>query len=154
MSRAFTKESDHDVETLPERAISSHPNLVTATGMALLESRVKELEAERSAARTTGDVAALARIARDLRYFQSRRESARRVTSAADPERVRFGVRVRLLLTDGAERTYRLVGEDEADPKAGLISYVSPLANALLGKSVGEQVPFGNSAAELVALES
>ena len=88
MSRAFTKESDHDVETFPERAISSHPNLVTATGMALLESRVKELEAERSAARTTGDVAALARIARDLRYFQSRRESARLVTSAADPERV------------------------------------------------------------------
>ena len=71
MSRAFTKESDHDVETFPERAISSHPNLVTATGMALLESRVKELEAERSAARTTGDVAALARIARDLRYFHA-----------------------------------------------------------------------------------
>ena len=59
-----------------------------------------------------------------------------------------------LRLADGAERAFRLVGEDEADPNAGLISYVSPLAVALMGKSVGEQLPFGAQTAEIIALES
>ena len=154
MSRAFVKDSDQDTETLPERAISPHPNLVTARGLALLEARVHELEAERSAARAASDAAALSRIARDLRYFQARRESARLVTPPAQSQQVRFGVRARLRLPDGAERAFQLVGEDEADPKAGLISYVSPLAKAMMGKGVGEQLPFGAQHAAIIALES
>jgi transcription elongation GreA/GreB family factor len=154
MSRAFVKESDNDAAALPERAISPHPNLVTARGLALLEARVRELEAERSAARTANDAATLARIARDLRYFQARRDSARPVTPAAQPEQVRFGVRALLRLPGGVERAFQLVGEDEADPKAGLISYVSPLAKALMGKGVGEQLPFGAHSAEILALQS
>jgi transcription elongation GreA/GreB family factor len=154
MNRAFVKESDQDGEPLPERAISPHPNLVTARGLAQLEARVRELEAERSAARSVNDQAALARIARDLRYFQSRRESARLVTPAAQPQQARFGVRVRLALDDGSEREFELVGEDEADPKAGLLSYVSPLATAMMGKEVGERLPFAERTAEIVALES
>ena len=154
MNRAFVKESDQDIEALPERAISPHPNLVTARGLALLESRVRELEADRSAARASDDSAALARIARDLRYFQSRRESARLVAPAAAATQVRFGVRVRLRLADASEREFQLVGEDEADPKTGLISYVSPLAAAMMGKEVGEQLPFGGHTAEIVALRS
>ncbi len=154
MSRAFVKESDQDTETLPERAISANANLVTARGLALLEERVRELEAERSAARAADDAAALARIARDLRYFQARRDSARPVSAAAHPEQVRFGVRAVLRLPGGAERAFQLVGEDEADPKAGLISYVSPLAKALMGKGVGEQLPFGALTAEIIALQS
>src|SRR4029077_14233185 len=98
MNRAFVKESDQDSEMLPERAISPHPNLVTARGLAQLEATVRGLEAARSAARAAGDTATLARIARDLRYFQLRRESARLVTPAAAATQVRFGVRVRLLL--------------------------------------------------------
>lgn len=154
MNRAFVKESDQDSEALPERAISAHPNLVTGRGLAQLESRVRELEAGRSAARAASDRATLARIARDLRYFQSRRESARLVTPPAAATQVRFGVRVRLQLQDGNEREFQLVGEDEADPKAGLISYVSPLAAAMMGKEVGAQLPFGEQTAEIVALES
>lgn len=154
MNRAFVKESDQDSETLPERAISSHPNLVTARGLAQLDSKVRELEAARSAARAAADTAALARIARDLRYFQSRRESARLVTPAAAPSQVRFGVRAQLQLADGSEREFQLVGEDEADPKGGLISYVSPLAAAMMGKSVGDELPFGEQTAEIVALTS
>ena len=153
MSRAFVKESDQDTAALPERAISPHPNLVTARGLALLETRVRELEAERSAARAATDAAALARIARDLRYFQARRDSAKPITPAVHPEQVRFGVRVILQLADGATRSFQLVGEDEADPKAGLISYVSPIAMALMGKGIGDQLPFGAQAAEIVALE-
>ncbi len=154
MSRAFVKESDQDSDPLPERAISEHPNLVTARGLALLEARVRELEAERSTARAANDAPALARIARDLRYFQARRDSARPVTPHAHSEQVRFGVRVLLRLEDGAEREFRLVGEDEADPKAGLISYVSPLAQSLMGKEVGEHLPFGAQRAEIIALKS
>jgi transcription elongation GreA/GreB family factor len=154
MSRAFVKDSDQDTDPLPERAISEHPNLVTARGLALIEARVRELEAERSAARAATDTATLARVNRDLRYFQSRRESARLVTPAANSQQVRFGVRARLRLGSGDERAFQLVGEDEADPKAGLISYVSPLAKSLMGKEVGERLAFGDQTAEIIALES
>jgi transcription elongation GreA/GreB family factor len=154
MSRAFVKDSDQEPELLPERAISEHPNLVTARGLALIEARVRELEAERSAARATNDTSALARTARDLRYFQARRDSARVVSPPPDAQQVRFGMRALLRLESGDERGFRLVGEDEADPKAGLISYVSPLAQALMGKGVGEHLPFGPQSAEIIALES
>ena len=154
MSRAFVKDSDQDTDPLPERAISEHPNLVTARGLALIEARVRELEAERSAARAANDSAVLARSARDLRYFQARRESARLVTPPAHSQQVRFGVRALLRLPGGVERAFQVVGEDEADPKAGLISYVSPLAKALMGKGVGEKLPFGPQTAEIIALES
>jgi len=154
MSRAFVKDSDQDGEDLPERAISPHPNLVTARGLEMLEAKVRELEAERSAARAANDAAALARVARDLRYFQARRESARPVTPPPQAQQVRFGVRALLRIPGGAERWFQLVGEDEADPKAGLISYVSPLAKALMGKSVGEKLPFATQTAEIVELKS
>ncbi len=154
MSRAFVKDSDQDTDPLPERAISEHPNLVTARGLALIEARVRELEAERSSARAANDSSALARVARDLRYFQARRESARVVSPPAHSQQVRFGVRARLRLEGGVERAFQLVGEDEADPKAGLISYVSPLARSLMGKEVGERLPFGTQTAEIIALEN
>ena len=154
MNRAFVKESDQDNGALPERAIGPHPNQVTARGLARLDSRVRELDAERSAARAASDTAALGRVARDLRYYQSRRESAKLVTPPAPAQQVRFGVRALLRLPDGTERALRLVGEDEADPKAGLLSYVSPLAVAMMGKEIGAQLPFGEHTAEIVALES
>jgi transcription elongation GreA/GreB family factor len=153
MSRAFVKDSEQDVDPLPERAISVHPNLVTARGLALIEARVRELEAERSVARAANDTAALARIARDLRYFQARRESARLVPPPAQIQQVRFGVRALLRLPGGVERAFQIVGEDEADPKAGFISFVSPLAKTLMGKGVGEKLPFGPQTAEIIALD-
>ena len=154
MNRAFVKESDQDTEILPERPISPHPNLVTARGLAQLEARVRELEAARSAARAASDTADLARVGRDLRYFQSRLESARLVTPPAPNGRVRFGARVQLQVADGSERSFQLVGEDEADPKAGLISYMSPLATAMMGKGIGDELPFGEHTATIVAVEN
>src|SRR5258706_13963641 len=128
MSRAFVKDSDQDPDTLPERAISAHPNLVTARGMALLEARVRELEAERSAARAAADTAALARIARDLRYFQARKDSARLVKAAPHPGQVRFGARTPLQPADGPVRPFQLAAQDESDPAVGLVSIASRLA--------------------------
>ena len=154
MSRAFVKESDQDADPLPERPISEHPNLVTARGLSLIEARVRELEAERSVARSASDASTLARVARDLRYFQARRDSARLVTPPANTQQVRFGMRALLRLADGKECAFRLVGEDEADPNAGLISYVSPLAKSLMGKEVGDHLPFGAQTAEIIALDS
>ena len=153
MSRAFVKESDGDAGALPERSISAHPNLVTPRGLAAIEARIQELTAERQAARSAEDSALRARVERDLRYWNARRVSARVVPAAAATDRVRFGMRVTLQLASGARQQFRLVGEDEADAANGLISWVSPLGQALLGKAAGETVAFQGGAAEIVSIE-
>jgi transcription elongation GreA/GreB family factor len=153
MSRAFTRESDDDPGTLPERPVSSHPNLVTPNGRAAIEAQVRRLESERTAARAGGDSAQRARIERDLRYFTQRLASARVVTPAAAPDRVRFGVQVTLRNESGAEQSFRLVGEDEADAARGLLSWVSPLGQALLGHEAGEAVRFQSGELEILRLD-
>ena len=153
MSRAFTRESDDDPGTLPERPVSSHPNLVTPAGHAALEAQVRTLEAERQAARASGDAALRARIERDLRYFTQRLASARVVAPLAAPDAVRFGVRVTLRSASGAQQSFRLVGEDEADAAQGRLSWVSPLAQALLGRSPGDTVHFQTGELEILSIE-
>ncbi|HVY63637.1 MAG TPA: GreA/GreB family elongation factor [Gammaproteobacteria bacterium] len=153
MSRAFVKESDDAGEPLPELSVSPHPNFVTPAGHALIEARVTALEAELKAARAGADKALVARIARDLRYWAQRRASARLVPAATAPvEAVRFGTAVTVRFEDGTQRTFRLVGEDEADPARGLVSWVAPLGKALTGKSVGDEVEALGRAADIVAL--
>lgn len=153
MSRAFVKESDGDAGALPERSISAHPNLVTPRGLAAIEARVQALTAERQAARTAEDTALRARVERDLRYWNARRVSARVVEAGAATERVRFGMRVTLRLPSGGRQQFRLVGEDEADAAGGLLSWVSPLGQALLGRQAGDSVPFHGGEAEIVSIE-
>ena len=153
MSRAFVKESDRDDETLPDREVSPHPNFVTARGLAQLEARVRDLEQERSAARAADDSGAVARTARDLRYYQARRDSARLIEPVASPQVVRFGVLVHLDCEDGSQRAYRIVGEDESDPAAGLLAYVSPLARELIGLEPGDEVRIGQLPAVVSRLE-
>jgi transcription elongation GreA/GreB family factor len=153
MSRAFVRESDADPGQLPDRPISPHPNFVTRRGLAAIEARVRELEVQRQAAREGDDAALRAGIERELRYWNARRGSARLVEpSAAD--RVRFGMRVTLRLPSGAAQAFRLVGEDEADASSGLISWMAPLAQALLGRQTGESVSFQGGAAEIVSIEA
>ena len=154
MSRAFTRESDDDPGTLPERALSSHPNLVTPNGLAALEAQVKSLESELVAARAGGDSTQRARIERDLRYFTRRLATARVVAPAVAPDRVRFGVEVTLRSGSGVEQTFRLVGEDEADAARGLLSWVSPLGQALLGHEPGDTVRFQSGELEILRLGS
>lgn len=154
MSRAFTRETDDDPATPPERAVSPHPNLVTPAGLAALEARLRALEDERQAARTAGDAALRARIESDLRYFAQRRATARVVPPGDAADRVRFGVRVTLRTASGAEQSYRLVGEDEADAGRGLLSWVSPLAQAILGRARGDTVRFQDGELEIVRIEA
>ena len=154
MSRAFVRESDEDPGSLPERPVSAHPNLVTPRGLGAIETRVRELEAQRQDARAADDAALRARIERDLRYWNARRASARVVAAATSTGRVRFGMRVTLRLSSGATRSYRLVGEDEADAARGLLSWQAPLAQSLLGREAGEAVPFQGDEAEIASIEA
>jgi transcription elongation GreA/GreB family factor len=153
MSRAFVKESDGDADNLPERALSTHPNFVTARGLSAIEAQVRQLEAQRQAARAADDTALRTRLERELRYWSARRASARLVAPTTPAERVRFGMQVRLQLASGASQVFRLVGEDEADAAQGLLSWVSPLAQALLGREVGDAVAFQGAPAEIVSIE-
>jgi transcription elongation GreA/GreB family factor len=153
VSRAFVRNSDEDREALPERSVSPHPNFVTPRGLEQIEVRLQELNAERSAARAGGDRGAQARIERDLRYWTARRASARVVMPATALDHVRFGMRVTLRLASAATQTFRLVGEDEADAAQGLLSYVAPLAESMLGRGVGDRVSFQGGEAEIVSIE-
>lgn len=156
MSRAFVRENDQAAasESVPERIISEHPNLVTPDGLRQIETRVRDLERSRQAALAADDTAALAVIARDMRYWTQRRATARLIEHQPQPDVVRFGVQVTVRFEDGAERAFRLVGEDEADPARGLLSWVSPLAESLMGRESGDRVEVLGREAEIVRLES
>jgi transcription elongation GreA/GreB family factor len=154
MSGAFTKEQDDDElrEELPDRPISSYRNLVTPAGLAQIEAELARLHVELDEAQSKDDKHAIARAARDLRYWTARRASAEVVHAIADVGQVRFGHRVVVEDETGKTHDYRLVGEDEADPSKGLIPYVAPLAMALLGKSVGESVEVGRHSARIIEI--
>ena len=95
----------------------------------------------------------MALIARDLRYWKQRRASARLVPAAVAPIDVaRFGIGVSLRFEDGTERVFRIVGEDEADPARGLVSWAAPLGRALTRKSAGDDVEVLGRIAKIVAL--
>jgi transcription elongation GreA/GreB family factor len=154
MSRAFVKEPDglEAFDELPERLVSSNPNLVTEAGLAAIESEVARLSRAYAEAQAAGDRAALNVAARDLRYWNSRRSTAELVPPAANSAEVRFGSRVTIARDDGRKQTYRIVGEDEADPAAGTLSYVSPLARALMGKSTGDVFVMGPGEIEIIEI--
>jgi len=158
MSVAFTKEEDLEsaAADLPDRPVSPHPNLVTAAGLAALDKALAAARAAYSAAQASGDVrtdrTAMARAARDLRYYAARRASAHLV-AAGDDGVIRFGARVTLLREDGRRQVFAIVGEDEADPAQGAVSHVSPLARALFGKKVGDIAMVGGGEVEVIAVD-
>ncbi len=136
MSRAFVKESDGEevYDDLPDRPIDPRPNLVTPEGLAQIDAEIARLRAAQDAATELADRAAMAETARDLRYWQARRASAEPIPPTDSAEEVRFGLSVTLATDDGRRVAYRIVGIDESDPAQGLLSYVAPLAQAMLGK--------------------
>ncbi len=154
MSIAFVKEPEggEAFEDLPDRPISPHTNFVTPQGLALMEAELERLHAEHAAAQEADDKAALARTGRDLRYWSARRASAQVISTPPDTAEVHFGSTVTIEREDGRRQTWRIVGEDEADPAHGTLSYVSPLAQALTGKRVGDVVQAGASEAEVVGI--
>lgn len=159
MSVAFTKEGDTEnaaAADLPDRPISPHPNLVTVAGLRQLEEALAQARREYAEHQIgegrDGDRRALARAVRDLRYFTARLASAQLVAEVTTQDVVRFGATVTLERADGRRQTLRLVGEDEANPKAGTVSYVSPLASALMGKAEGDVATVAGGEVEIIAI--
>jgi transcription elongation GreA/GreB family factor len=151
MSRAFVKDMDEAAEgPLPERLVSTAPNLVTPEGLAAIEAEVARLT--EALAQAGDDRDARARIGRDLRYWTARRGSAHVVEAPSEHDVVRFGATVTIDRDDGRRQTYRIVGEDEADPAKGTLSHVSPLAQALMGKSVGDSVTVAGHESAIAAI--
>lgn len=158
MSVAFTREEDLEATAadLADRPISPHPNLVTPEGLAAIEAELASARAAYTAAQVQGSIesdrTAMARATRDLRYWSPRRASAQLIAPTEDDGAVRFGGSVSIEREDGRAQTWRIVGEDEADPAAGSVSHVSPLARAVMGKRVGDEVTVAGQSAEIVAV--
>ena len=160
MSVAFTREEDYEAAAahLPDRPVSPHPNFVTASGLAAIEAALAAARAAYAQAQAQGGVGgdrtAMARATRDLRYWSARRGSAQ--LTAPDPERdtAQFGSVVAIARPDGRRQTFRIVGEDEADPAAGRLSHVSPLARALLGRGVGDEARLGGESLEILSVRA
>jgi transcription elongation GreA/GreB family factor len=159
MSVAFTKEGDAEsvAADLPDRPISSHPNLVTPSGLALLNEALAQARSAYAAARSAGDGVsadrtAMARATRDLRYYAARRGSAQLVEPSNEIGVARFGSTVTLDRADGRRQMFRIVGEDEANPAAGAISYISPLAQALMGRGISDEVQVAGGDAEIITI--
>ena len=152
MSRAFVREKDVDyLEGLPERPISEHPNDVTETGLTQIEHALAAASEVYIATSSVGRSLGTCRCGRDLRYWTSRRATARVVSEPTDRSEVRLGTAVTIMRDDGRDQTF--VGEDEADPSQGSISHVSPLAKAMFGKRVGGVVRAGAGEAEIVQIQ-
>ena len=159
MSVAFTKEESAETaaETLlPDRPISPHPNLVTESGLKALERQLQEARAAYEAVQVTEDVNEKRRLsalpARDMRYFSERLRTAQVKPNPPSADVVAFGSTVTFSRTDGRVQTFRIVGEDEADPKAGSISFASPVAKSLMGKAMGDSAGSGESELQIIAI--
>ncbi|SOC46554.1 transcription elongation GreA/GreB family factor [Rhizobium subbaraonis] len=159
MSVAFVKEESAETaaETvLPDRPISPHPNLVTQTGLSALERELQQARAAYEAANVVEDVnerrRQMAGPLRDVRYLAERVRTAQLVADPESRETVAFGSTVTFSRDDGRIQKYRIVGEDEADPKTGSISYVSPVARIVLGKAVGDVMSVGDREIEIIEI--
>ena len=159
MSVAFTKEDSAETASetlLPDRPISSHPNLVTEAGLKALELQLDQAREAFEASQRIEDVNERRRQAaiplRDVRYFAARVRSAQIVPSPASTDTVAFGSTVTFRREDGRVQKYHIVGEDEADPKAGSISFVSPVAQLLIGRAVGDVVGTSGQEIEIMAI--
>ena len=150
MSRAFVRETDSDTTGLPDRPLSPHRNLVTEAGLADIEAALDRFEAAHRAAADQGDREAAAMALREVRYWRARRASAEVVKPSEDKSKASFGMTVTVRRDDGREQSFRIVGEDEADPSRGTVSYVSPLARAVLAHGPGETIMIANREAVIL----
>ena len=153
MSRAFVKEREDEVsDELPDRPISPHANYVTQAGLEQIEAELKRAQSALAGAQSAEDKHAAAIAGRDLRYWTARRASAQVIPAPADRQHVHFGATVTLKRDDGRKQTWRIVGEDEADPAKGTISHISPLAKELFGKKAGETASVGGGEVEILEI--
>jgi len=156
MSRGFVKEDDleHAGTDLPERPVSEHPNYVTPAGLAQLESEASALDAERvSLSKVKNTETAKQRLAvieRDLRYLSTRLKEAIVVNPVEqDKHTALFGAYIDVEDEEGNTLQFNIVGEDEADIAQHKVSYVSPIAKALIGRKVGDTVMWQRPAGDM-----
>jgi len=159
LSVAFTKEDSAETASelvLPDRPISTAPNLVTQEGLDALRQQLVETRDAYEAAQGLTDINERRRQSavplRDLRYFSERVRTAQLVPKSETGTVVTFGCVVTFRRSDGRSQTFRLVGEDEADPKAGSISYVSPVGKELMGREAGETIRIASQEAIIVSI--
>jgi transcription elongation GreA/GreB family factor len=159
LSVAFTKEDSAETASetlLPDRPVSPHPNLVTEAGLKALESQLDHAREAYETAQKIEDVNERRRQAatplRDARYFAARVRTAQVVADPSSTDIVAFGSTVTFRRDDGRVQTYRIVGEDEADPKTGSISFISPVARVLMGKAAGDVVGTSGQELEIIAI--
>lgn len=163
MSRGFVKEDDleHAGTDLPERPVSTHPNYVTPTGLTLLEAQAQTLAEERRLLNTRKDDPSsnqrLAVVERDLRYLSARLETAVLVDPKQQSQHsVLFGAQVNVEDENGEQHTFIIVGEDEANIAEHKVSYISPIARALIGRKIGDSViwprPAGNLQLDIIEI--
>lgn len=158
MSVAFTKESDAEAVAadLPDRPIPAHANLVTPKGMTQIDAELTTARSAYAAAQAgdaiSADRTAMARATRDLRYWSARRASAQLIENRPTNGTIAFGHTVTFEREDGRTQTYSIVGDDEADPANGSVSFISPLARAMMGKTIGDVVMLAGKEVEIIAI--
>ncbi|HSQ68276.1 MAG TPA: GreA/GreB family elongation factor [Polyangiaceae bacterium] len=159
MSKAFTKDDAAGEVVVPPRAPlpEGMPNYVTPRGLAALREEHARLASERARAEAAGD-ANLAALNERVALLEDRLARAELVDPSTQPQdEVRFGATVTLRDAQGAEKRWRIVGVDEADPARGTVAFTSPLARALLGKAVGDEArvrtPAGPEDVEIVRID-
>ena len=155
MSRAFVKDQEENepVEDLAERPVSSNPNYVTHRGLRLMDIEIASLRQAMAEAQRNEDRPAIAKASRDLRYWVERRTTAQVIEPPAKADHVAFATRVTFDREDGRGATYAIVGEDEAELKAGYIAYSAPLARAMMGKTVNDVADTPTGEVKIVAIE-
>ena len=159
MSVAFVKEDSAEAaaETvLPARPISDRPNLVTQAGLTMLKDELARAQHALEIANGLEDINERRRQSavpvRDVRYFAERVRTAQLHPAPSTDAVVAFGHTVTFERDDGRKQVFRIVGEDEADPAQGSISYASPVATALIGKGVGDVVQLGPRELEILSI--
>jgi transcription elongation factor GreB len=156
MSRAFVKEPDGDQvsDDQPEWPISQHTNFVTPFGLQQLKTRRGELTAHQDALKANKDSMSskteLAQLGRELRYLVSRITTAKVVQVPQDKTMVKIGAFVCVIDENDKEYQFTIVGEDEADIKQGKVSWISPLAKALLGRKLDDEVVWKRPNGDLI----
>ena len=143
MSRAFVKETSESAPP-PERMVDEGPNLVTQEGLAQIDAHIARIEASM---KTESNVLLRETLARDLRYWEIRKSTAE-VAPPPAADTVSFGSTVTIQRKNRTQ-VFKIVGVDEADASKGLISFRSPMAQAILGARPGDVIEAGEPLGEI-----
>ena len=156
MSKAFTRESDDsDADALPSLRPHLPPgtrNYITRAGADRLKQRLNKLLERKQELRASSNEAGAAsepdrrKIESAIRNLQQTLDSVIVAEIPADREKIAFGATVTIRHGNGEEDAYHIVGVEEADPEQGSISWISPLARALLARRPGDKVQFRSPA--------